>query len=178
MNKENTEILGTGKFLRLVNKGTWEYVERTVGSGVIMVAPVYQGKLILIEQYRPSVDRRVVELPAGIAGDGDKIRGESLEQAARRELLEEAGFVAETMTLMVEGPVSSGLSSEIVSFYLARGLKKVSAGGGDETESIEVHEVELDRVLEWSRERAKTGVLIDPKIFTGLHFALTTESAR
>lgn len=166
------ETLGQGKFLRLVNKDHWEYAERIVGTGVVMVAPVFEGKLILIGQYRPSVDKVVIELPAGIAGDSDKIYGESLEIAARRELLEEAGFECEHMTLMAEGPVSSGLSNEVVAFFLAEGLTRVSEGGGDETENIEVFEVPLEDVWEWSRKMAATGVLIDPKIFSGLYFAL------
>jgi ADP-ribose pyrophosphatase len=166
------QIVAAGKYVRLVNCGGWEFVERTTSTGiVVLVAVTDERKLILVEQYRPPVDSRVVELPAGLAGD---LPGEELEElatAARRELLEETGYEAQEMTYLTQGPPSAGLSTEIVTLFLARGLTKTDAGGGDDSEDIEVHEVALDAALDWLEEKAAAGALIDPKVYTGLFFA-------
>jgi 8-oxo-dGTP pyrophosphatase MutT (NUDIX family) len=53
------------------------------------------GRAILVRQYRPVVERAVVELPAGAVAPG-----EAPEEAARRELLEETGYVAGELVLL------------------------------------------------------------------------------
>ena len=71
---ESKEIMAEGKYVRLVRQGKWEYVERTSDrSAVVIVAVVGQHtahKLVLVEQYRTAVDRRVIELPAGLVRSG------------------------------------------------------------------------------------------------------------
>ena len=63
-----------------------------------------------MEQYRPPVDKYVIELPAGLAGDQKENRGEALESAARRELLEETGYQAAKMEQLVWGASSAGIA--------------------------------------------------------------------
>jgi ADP-ribose pyrophosphatase len=53
---------------------------------------------------------------------------------------------------------------------LAKKIKKVATGGGDETENIKVHEVPLSTVDEWLMGQKKAGKLVDPKIFSALYF--------
>jgi ADP-ribose pyrophosphatase len=45
----------------------------------------------------------------------------------------------------------------------------VHAGGGEESEDIEVHEVALVDVNRWLKRRARAGCLIDPKVYAGLY---------
>jgi ADP-ribose pyrophosphatase len=72
--KEKT--LYAGKHIRLVQQGQWEFARRTKASGIVMIAAVTaDGKLLLIEQLRPPVGKRVIELPAGLAGDVAGTRG-------------------------------------------------------------------------------------------------------
>lgn len=59
---------------------------------VCVVATEEGGGLLLIEQFRPALDRLVIELPSGHVEEG-----ETPEQAARKELLEETGFIAGEM---------------------------------------------------------------------------------
>lgn len=168
---ENVEVLYEGKWLRLCRKAGWEYVERTRVSGiVILVALTPAENILLVEQDRPALGARVVELPAGLAGDEAGKEKESLLEAARRELFEETGWVARSFTLLCEGPPSPGLSREQVSFLLAQGLQKKGPGGGVEGENLVCHEVALKNSERWLKQKQKNGALIDPKIYTGLYF--------
>ncbi|HUV39865.1 MAG TPA: NUDIX hydrolase, partial [Planctomycetota bacterium] len=88
-----------------------------------------------------------------------------------RELLEETGYEAPNLEYLTEGSVSSGLSAEVVTFYLARGVRRVASGGGDASEDIVTHVVALDDVDRWLRAKESAGVLIDTKVWTGLFFA-------
>jgi len=64
-------VVSEGKFVRLLIKGGWEYVERPNCAGaVIIVAMTKDRKLLLIEQFRIPVGKPVIEFPAGLIGDG------------------------------------------------------------------------------------------------------------
>ena len=56
--------------------------------------------------------------PAGLAGDGDD--KETLETAARRELLEETGYAADKLERLVTTSSSAGMTNEVVTVSLAR----------------------------------------------------------
>lgn len=164
------QILCEGSFVRLVRRGTWEWAERTNSSGVVVVVAVTEdGRLLLTEQYRTPLDARVVDLPAGLAGDVAGAEQEDLAEAARRELLEETGCRALDFQYLVEGPTSAGMTSEIVTMFLARDARRVGPGGGEGSERIQVHAVPLAEVRAWLEQRQKREVLIDPKIYAALY---------
>ena len=117
------------------------------------------------------MDCRVIELPAGLAGDAPGQAGEDLAQAARRELYEECGYEAGQLELLTEGPPSAGLSSEYISLFKATGLRQTGPGGGDASEAITVHKVPLAEVHAWLEARRGEGLMIDPKVYAGLYFA-------
>ena len=116
------------------------------------------------------VGARVIELPAGLAGDLPGARDEDFREAARRELLEETGYEAESIEFLCEGPPSAGLTSEIQTLLRATGLRKTGPGGGDESEDITVHAISLDQLDAWLTAAVERGCLIDPKIYAGLYF--------
>ena len=95
---------------------------------------------------------------------------ESLELAARRELLEETGFEAESMKRLFSGPSSAGLTDEVITFFLADGLKQVGPGGGDESERIVVHRVPMKELDAWLAAKVDAGCLLDARLFSGLYF--------
>ena len=166
-------ILAEGRHLRLVREGHWEYAERTKASAaVVLVAVTADDKLLLTEQFRIPVGRRVIELPAGLVGDVPGEEQEVLATAAQRELIEETGYRAQRLTQLTMGPPSAGLATELVAFFHCTGLTKIGAGGGVEHEQIVVHEIRLDDVADWLETRARQYVLVDPKIYAGLYFAL------
>jgi ADP-ribose pyrophosphatase len=171
MNESTQTTLYTGKFLALIKEGHWEYVERVNGTGAaVIVAVTPDGKLLLVEQYRIPVHARTIELPAGIIGDEPGGADESHAEAARRELLEETGYAAAEIELLTAGPSGAGLTSERVEIFRARGLRRAGKGGGVAHEDITVHEIPLAEVTAWLESRARTGVLVDPKIYAGLFF--------
>ena len=107
-------------------------------------------------------------MPAGLVGDLEP--GESLDNAALRELEEETGWQAERVEFLMAGPSSSGMSNEMIAFVRAHGLRRVGSGGGDESESITVHEVPRTEAAGWLAQKMAEGYSIDPKLYAGLYF--------
>jgi ADP-ribose pyrophosphatase len=170
MNNER-RVLSEGKYLRLVAQSGWEWVERVNASGAAVIAALTKDeRLILVEQYRIPMQCRVVDLPAGLVGDDPGAAGESMIDAARRELLEETGYEGNDWHFAVSGPASPGLATEIYSLFIARGVTKTGPGGGDSRENIEVYAVPLPKVDRWLDDKRQSGVLVDPKIYLGRSF--------
>jgi ADP-ribose pyrophosphatase len=160
-------VLGRGRYLTLIDDDGWEYVTRPNVTGIVVIVAITdEGKLLLVEQWRPAVRNRVIELPAGLVGDVDA--HEPLDVAARRELVEETGFAAREMVPIGIGPIAVGISDEMISFFHALALTRVGAGGGDATEEITVHEVPLAELRPFLAARAAEGLGVDPKIYAGL----------
>ncbi len=165
------DVVSEGKFIRFIKSEEWEYVERSNCTGIVAIIPVTDDKkLVLIEQYRVPVGKKVIEFPAGLVNDKKLSRPEKMITAAKRELLEETGYKAGRIIKIFEGPLSSGITSEMMTFYLATRLKKVSSGGGDMTEDIKVHHVPLAKIDTWLKARRAGGCLVDPKLYGGLYF--------
>lgn len=165
---EPIETVYQGKWLRMKKRGRWEFVERTNAGGmaVIIVAATPEGNLLFVEQDRIPVEGKTIEMPAGLIGDIDE--AESIELAASRELLEETGWQASTIDLLMVGPTSSGMSNERVAFVRARGLVRVHAGGGDTSEQILVHEVPIAHAPAWLAGKMAEGYQMDAKLWAGL----------
>lgn len=166
------KTIGKGKFLRLVLDGKWEFVERTNASGVVAVIAVTKDRrIILTDQFRPAVGRHVIDLPAGLAGDTVGAEDEEFAHSALRELIEETGYDARRLKHVGDCPSSPGLTSEVVSMFVASNLKKVDDGGGVEGEQIQVHTPFLRGIDAWLAKRVAEGTLIDCKVYAGLYFA-------
>ena len=164
------KTLAEGKYLRLLQRGRWEFVERVNASSVVaMLAVTKENEILLVEQYRPAVRRRVIELPAGLVGDVDGDHDE--RRAATRELLEETGYRAHRVEPLVAIPSSAGLTDETTILYRCTGLRRVGEGGGDETENIKVHVLPLAEVGAWLSRRIRRGAHVDAKVFAGLYHA-------
>jgi len=157
-------IVFEGKHVVVLERDGWEFAERKrAKTSVVIVARTADGKIVLTEQYRRAVDARVIDFAAGLVGD----EGNDDEEAtARRELEEETGYRCAAVERLASGPTSPGITSEIITFFLATGLER--AGSGEE--EITVHEIAPHAIEEWLRAREREGILIDIKVWGGLYF--------
>lgn len=148
----------------------WEYVVRSNAKGCVAIAAVNEeNQIVLIEQHRPPVGCKVIELPAGLAGDIPLQEDEPLETAAQRELKEETGYIARNWAVLSEGPSSAGLADEVNTIFHASGLTRVNEGGGSHGEDIRIHHVRLTDVISWCADRQAEGKMIDLKIFAAVY---------
>ena len=173
--QSKVDVVADGKYIQLVRQGGWEYARRKGISGIVgVVAVTDDGMLVLVEQYRAPVRASVIELPAGLAGDAKGHEREDLADAARRELLEETGYEARQMERLAAGAASAGMTDEVITLFVATGLKKTGDAKGDGSEDITVHEVAVGEVMAWLDARTREGKLVDLKVYSGLYFATSS----
>ncbi|MCA9735232.1 MAG: NUDIX hydrolase [Deferribacteres bacterium] len=170
-NKWDAIVHHRGEFLEFLEYKSKEYIHNVRATGIVLVIPVTAEKeIIFIEQYRIVMHNYVIEYPAGLAGDEASLKDEALEDAAKRELFEEAGYETDELLYLMAAPTSPGTSTEVVNYYLALNCRQTGSGGGDETETIIVHKVPLHATYDWLQDKLKDGLLVDPRVYTGLYF--------
>lgn len=168
-------VLAKGRYVQFVERDGWEFIDQPGLRGVVVIVAVTpDDRMVLVEQFRPPLNARTLEMPAGMVGDKAGTESEPFELAAARELEEETGFLATRFERLTEGPASPARSTMRYTFFRAHDLRRVHAGGGDEHEDITVHLAPLDGIVEWLTEKERGGLLIDPKIWAGLHFVERT----
>lgn len=162
------QTLYEGQWLRLVRIGHWESCERTHAQGmaVIVIAVTPADEVLFVEQYRIPLGARTIEMPAGLVGDDHA--EDTLVDAARRELIEETGWSAGRVDVLLTGPTSSGMSNERIAFVRARELSKVGEGGGVDDENIIVHAVPRAEAPAWLMRKRAEGYELDLKLWAGL----------
>lgn len=107
-----------------LDPATGEEFDRDVvrHPGAVAVVPVLgdgdDRTVVLVRQFRTSLGRALLEIPAGLRD----VDGEAPEDTARRELVEEAGYVAGRLDLLVELDTAPGFSDEVIPVYLATDL--------------------------------------------------------
>ena len=165
---DERQTLYEGDWLRLVRIGHWESCERTHGQGmaVIVIAATPADEVLFVEQYRVPLGARTIEMPAGLVGDDHD--EDTLEAAARRELVEETGWQPGSVEVLLVGPTSAGMSNERIAFVRARDLRKVGDGGGVDNEDIVVHAVPRKQAPAWLMRKHAEGFELDLKLWAGL----------
>jgi ADP-ribose pyrophosphatase len=127
-------------------------------GAVAVIALTDEGKLVLVHQYRTSLEQVTVEIPAG------KLElGEDPAAAAARELAEETGYTAARMAYLGPIAVAAGYSDELIHFYMAMGLSFVGASPDDD-EFVQVDLVDLGEMV----DRVLDGKVIDSKTVIGV----------
>ena len=141
--------------LKELPNGASVLVDRVIFPRSVAVLPAWkEGKIALIRQYRPSIDKWILEVPAGTIDEG-----ESAEGAAAREMEEEAGLRPGRLEEVGRGYVSPGYSTEHLTLYIAWDPVEGRA-------AAEVHEVIEKRVivsLEEALEMMRRGEIEDVK---------------
>ena len=166
---DEVEVLCEGRHMLFLRRRGWEYAEHRVAKEAVMiVALTDDGKIVLVEEFRPAVNARVISPPAGLVGDEGP---EEAIVAARRELSEETGYEAASFERLARGPGSAGQSSELITFFLARGARKTADQAAHDRGSIRVHAVPIADLPGWASAREAEGALVDPKVYAGLYLA-------
>ena len=155
-------VMWQGRFITAKTRGKWEYVSRARGIKAAVILAMEDGYVLLVEQYRVPLGANCIELPAGLIGDHEV--GEDTLVSAARELEEETGYRADHLEIVGEYFSSPGMVSESFSLVRARGLRKVSEGGGVDGENIIVHHVALANLPQFVQEKRAEGCVIDAKL--------------
>ncbi|MFP4174678.1 MAG: NUDIX hydrolase [Halobacteriales archaeon] len=149
--KESRTEYGTGWY-----DGGYDEVEQPDGTtkryywaelpDAVTVVAEYEGDVIFVEQYRPTVRETHLELVAGIVEDG-----EGYEEAAVRELREETGFVADEARVLQEFRVATGvLRHTRAAVYVD--VEERGEPSLDDNEFLSVRRVHADNALDVARD--------------------------
>lgn len=161
-----SERIFDGKILRLRvdeieaadgHHGTREVVET---RGAVAIVCVHDGDLVLVRQYRHAPAATLLEIPAGIVDEG-----ESREDAAARELVEEVGLRPRRLEHLVTYLASPGFTDHRVDLYFTDDVDEAAAAP-DAGEVIEI----VRRPVTSARELLASGEVSDAKTLLGLAF--------
>jgi 8-oxo-dGTP pyrophosphatase MutT (NUDIX family) len=140
-------------------------------GAVAVVAVTERRTVVLVHQYRPAVDRWLLEIPAGTCD----VSGEPLEETARRELAEEVGYETDGFDLLTRTAITPGFCDEYTNIYLATGLRSVPVNRqGVEERFMKVVEVPLERF----DAMVDDGSIIDASTILGVGLAVRRLATR
>lgn len=178
----NGNILYDTKYLQLKSTKSktgsdWVYAHRPNAKDVVIIVPVIENKkvLFIIEERPPlvaeNISNRSIAVPAGLVGDerGD----ESIEDAIRAELLEEAGLKADRIEIKTRRAASSpGCVSETSTIAIAYIDKYdvVSKPVDDGGVIVDRVLVDIDNIYPWLREQEEKGAVIAAQTLAGLFY--------
>ena len=146
--------------LRNGKQSTREIVER---SDCVCVVPLdSSGNVIMVQQYRKAAEETLLEIPAGGIEPG-----EVPQEAVIRELQEEIGHTADTLSHLSSFWITPGFCTEMMHAYLATDLRPSSLQQ-DEDEDIQVVKVPLENIPGMVRR----GEIKDAKSISALSLAL------
>jgi len=112
-------------------------------------------KVVMVKQYRHGLGEISLELPGGVAE-----KGESPEEACRREMMEETGYAFQSMECLGKICANPSTTNNYMYMFLAKGGKKIADISLDDTEDLEVAIYTIDEVRQLVR---------DNKIIQSLH---------
>jgi 8-oxo-dGDP phosphatase len=107
-------------------------------GAVAVIALNDANQVLLINQYRHPVREFLWEIPAGLLD----VPGESKLEAAKRELLEETGYIAESWSELIEFHTTPGGNNETIAIFMARQLRH-------QGHDLELEGEETDMQVEW-----------------------------
>lgn len=115
---------------------------------VTAVALTEDGKVIIEHQYRHALGEVCIEIPGGCVDDTDA----SLEDAIKRELLEETGYSFTSYEYLGRISANPSTNSNLMHMFLARGGKKITEQHLDANEEIRISLHTIDEVKEMLRK--------------------------
>lgn len=106
-----------------------------------------EGKVVMVKQYRHGIESVETELPGGVIEDG-----ETWQEGAKRETLEETGYVFEKLDYLGKISANPSTTNNFMHMFLATGAQKVAEQKLDESEDVEVELMTIAEVKQLVRE--------------------------
>lgn len=147
--KEENGYLGKEVYRVTLNDGSTRICEQITknkgnGDATIIIPVTPNNELVMIIESRPNTKESVsIAFPAGMVE-----KGEEQEQSARRELLEETGYIANKLELLEWHYQDAGCSKAIITTFLATNCIKVSEPSLDRDEHLTSMTFTLEEVAE------------------------------
>lgn len=124
------------------NMEVWDHVAHRMGAAaVIPILP--NGKILMVKQYRNSIERYTLEIPAGCR---DSVT-EKPSECAARELEEETGYRAGKIEKLITVATTVAFCNEVLEIYVATDLVPTRRSL-DENEFVDVYEMELEELMD------------------------------
>jgi len=122
-------------------KRVFERINGKHKHGSVMVIPMLDAEtVLLVKEYGAGVQDYFLSLPKGLVDEG-----ESLPEAANREMMEEIGYAAKDLSKLTTLYVSPGYMGSNITVFVARNLYP-QALVGDEPEEIEIVKMKLSDI--------------------------------
>lgn len=134
--------------------------EIVLHDNAVAVVAIHDDKILLVKQYRISVDKIIYEVPAGMIE-----HDENPKDAALRELEEETGYRAKNIEYLTEFYSTPGFCTEKLSIFYAKDLEFVGQNL-DEGENLEVVEMPLEEAM----SMIESGEIMDGKTISSILF--------
>jgi ADP-ribose pyrophosphatase len=148
----------------ILENGTEYTRDIILHNGSAVIVAVFSDKTVaLVRQYRHAAQKFLLELPAGSLE-----KGETPEECARREVIEETGFAAAKLERLTEFYVSPGFLNEKMFVFLATQLTEVGQNLDDD-EFLEVERLSFPDIY----QKIKDGEFEDAKTMLSLILAGT-----
>lgn len=136
---------------------TREVVEHPGAAAIVALTD--DGHVVMVRQYRKATESRLLEIPAGTLEPE-----ETPLACAHRELAEEAGLRAASMTPLIVYSPSPGILSEVITIFVARGLNPQPGALDEGEEGLCAERVPLAQIPHLIEE----GEIRDSKSLIGL----------
>lgn len=136
----------------------WDFISHRKGAAAVV--PVRDdGKILMVKQLRPAIERETLEIPAG---SRDSVT-EDTKICAARELEEETGYRSEDLSFLISLKTTVAFCNEFIDVYLAKNLKP-GKQHLDEGEFIDVEAYDIEELCKMIYE----GKLQDSKTVSAL----------
>ena len=138
-------------------KAKWDHISHFGAAAVVAVDK--DDKILLVRQYRNSLDRETIEIPAG----GLENSEESTMECAARELEEETGFRAGHLEYLISVKTAVAFTNENIDIFIGKDLEE-SKQNLDPDEFISIERYELDTLI----DKIYSGEIQDSKTVGGI----------